>query len=101
MATAGLNIPPCLPGDINEWTEDHVTLFLTENERAYQLKNDDIQALKMNGVDGVVLFDLTKKDLLEMGFKHGPAMKFILLFSALKSKYLLPLATIVVYNVSC
>ncbi|KAM5158343.1 uncharacterized protein ACMZJ9_009635 [Mantella aurantiaca] len=59
-----------VPSNIEEWTRDHVKLWITK-----QLKLDSSigDIIYNQEVTGMILKVLTKKDLVEMGIKHGPA----------------------------
>ena len=89
MSTAGCSqspeIPPTLPKDIYDWSEDNVAAFFMVNERVYRLKNDHIHTLKRNKIDGFILFDLKNEDLVNMGLEYGQAMKFLKLLMELKN----------------
>uniref|UniRef100_A0A4W3JJR6 Sterile alpha motif domain-containing protein 9-like n=1 Tax=Callorhinchus milii TaxID=7868 RepID=A0A4W3JJR6_CALMI len=58
------------PDNMNEWTKDHVRHWVVD-----QLKLDQKcgEILYNEDVSGVVLVELTKTDLKEMGLKAGPA----------------------------
>ncbi|KAM4027109.1 sterile alpha motif domain-containing protein 9-like [Anomaloglossus baeobatrachus] len=59
-----------LPADVDDWTKDHVKLWVTG-----KLKLDSAVAdiLYNEDVDGRILKILTKKDICDMGIKKGPA----------------------------
>ncbi|XP_076979952.1 sterile alpha motif domain-containing protein 9-like [Tamandua tetradactyla] len=60
-----------LPEMIKDWTKEHVKKWVTED-----LKIDDKygQILLSEEVTGLVLQELTEKDLIEMGLPRGPAL---------------------------
>ncbi|XP_069770059.1 sterile alpha motif domain-containing protein 9-like [Narcine bancroftii] len=58
------------PNDLTEWTKDHVKSWVT-----HQLKLDQKhgEILYNEDVNGMILMELTKADLKDMGIKGGPA----------------------------
>ena len=79
-----VKVPSQLPGDVWEWDEDAVKKFLMENKTEYRLKEEDIEIIRMNGIDGVLLFDVTAKELEGFGLNFASAKKIIQLFHFLK-----------------
>ncbi|XP_068094566.1 sterile alpha motif domain-containing protein 9-like [Hyperolius riggenbachi] len=69
-----------LPSEVEDWTKDHVKLWITEKLKLDSSVGD---ILCNQHVTGEVLNILTKKDFLEMGIKHGPA---ILIMNKLKEQ---------------
>ncbi|KAG9466216.1 hypothetical protein GDO78_017006 [Eleutherodactylus coqui] len=63
-----------LPINADEWTKDHVKLWVTE-----KLKLDSAVAdiLYNEDVNGRILKDLNKKDICDMGIKKGPASSLV------------------------
>ncbi|XP_030056285.1 sterile alpha motif domain-containing protein 9-like [Microcaecilia unicolor] len=63
-----------LPENMDNWTLEHVNYWVTEHVKLEQ-KYGEI--LKNEEVTGSVLKELMKQDLIDMGFKHGPAIKIL------------------------
>ncbi|XP_029444748.1 sterile alpha motif domain-containing protein 9-like isoform X2 [Rhinatrema bivittatum] len=69
-----MNTTTELPETMDDWTKEHVKYWVTKN-----VKLDDKygEILYIQEITGSVLKTLTKKDLIDMGFKHGPALTII------------------------
>ncbi|XP_077124306.1 sterile alpha motif domain-containing protein 9-like [Ranitomeya variabilis] len=59
-----------LPADVDDWTKDHVKLWVTGK---LKLDSADADILYNEHVTGMILRILTKKDFCDMGIKQGPA----------------------------
>ncbi|KAJ7993229.1 hypothetical protein DPEC_G00270280 [Dallia pectoralis] len=70
------------PKYINRWTKEQVCQWLKE----VKVYNQYVERLLEEEVSGDCLFCFQKKDLLELGIKHGPAVKIIGMLEALNNK---------------
>lgn len=70
MTDLKMDKPINLPSNVEDWTKDHVKFWVTK-----QLKQDSSvgDIIYNQEVTGEILKVLTKKDLVDMGIKHGPA----------------------------
>ncbi|XP_035280269.1 sterile alpha motif domain-containing protein 9-like [Anguilla anguilla] len=66
--------PEQLPSKIEEWSKEHVFQWLKDDLKVYYRYAD---ALYEKGVSGAELLHFEKKHLLELGIKHGPAVKIM------------------------
>nr|XP_033787021.1 LOW QUALITY PROTEIN: sterile alpha motif domain-containing protein 9-like [Geotrypetes seraphini] len=69
-----METPQELPENMDNWTPYHVNYWVTEKVK---LEKKYGEILKNEEVTGSVLKELTKKDLIDMSFKHGPALKIL------------------------
>ena len=49
MSATNIAIHPELDRDVNEWSEDHVEIFLTESKKKHRLEAEDIQNVRIAG----------------------------------------------------
>ena len=73
MSTTNITIPPELDEDVNEWNENHVDVFLTENKKKYQLKDEDIKSFQDQEVAGRNLLESKAEDF-EFLLDHQTAL---------------------------
>lgn len=79
-----MNEQGTLPEMIKDWTKDHVKKWITE-----ELKIDEKygQILFNEEVTGLVLQELTEKDLREMGLPRGPALLIKRMYNKLNTSF--------------
>ncbi|XP_007522554.1 sterile alpha motif domain-containing protein 9 isoform X2 [Erinaceus europaeus] len=69
-----------LPENTDDWTKEDVNWWL----KSQKIDQTHREILAAQDVDGAVLKWLTKKDLLDMGITHGPAIRIQNLFKELQ-----------------
>uniref|UniRef100_A0A7N9IE88 Sterile alpha motif domain-containing protein 9-like n=1 Tax=Macaca fascicularis TaxID=9541 RepID=A0A7N9IE88_MACFA len=72
-----------LPEIIKDWTKEHVKKWVTDD---LKINEQYGQILLSEEVTGLVLQELTEKDLIEMGLPRGPALLIKRSYNKLKSK---------------
>ncbi|XP_032616947.1 sterile alpha motif domain-containing protein 9-like [Hylobates moloch] len=72
-----------LPEMIKDWTKEHVKKWVTED---LKINEQYGQILLSEEVTGLVLQELTEKDLIEMGLPRGPALLIKRSYNKLNSK---------------
>ncbi|XP_005388084.1 PREDICTED: sterile alpha motif domain-containing protein 9-like [Chinchilla lanigera] len=79
-----MNEQVILPEKIKDWTKEHVKKWVTE-----ELKIDEKygQILLNEEVTGLVLQELTEKDLKEMGLPRGPALLIKRMYNKLNTSF--------------
>ncbi|XP_061079980.1 sterile alpha motif domain-containing protein 9-like [Conger conger] len=69
-----MNSPEQRPSKIEEWSKEHVCRWLKDDLKIYYKYAN---ALYEKGVSGAELLHFEKEHLLELGIKHGPAVKLM------------------------
>ena len=80
----GPEIPLGLPDNVNDWSEDDVSKFLTENAKNYRLKETHINDIRKQEVAGIHLLKFTIQQFQSIGLGLGPADSIVTLAGTLK-----------------
>ena len=83
-ASINIHIHSCLPGDVNDWMQDHLQTFLLDNKEKYKLSDEDLQLIQNQDVASMDFVDLKREMLTAYGLKGGPVACVVKLIGKLK-----------------